>query len=144
MLEARENDTIIDLCCAPGGKTSHVASLLKNNALIIACDKSRKKVNSAKAFFQRMGASCIIPLALDSTKCVLNAEKWMNVHDIVSSAKPSELDGLLDVKGFCPNSFDRIILDPPVSCTVVYTIMIFSHFILDNITHKRFINQPLS
>jgi 16S rRNA C967 or C1407 C5-methylase (RsmB/RsmF family)/predicted ribosome-associated RNA-binding protein Tma20 len=115
VLEPREADIIADLCCCPGGKTSHVASLVKNNATIVAMDKSRKKVKSVKTFFENVGASCITPLALDSTKCVLDGKTWMSVKDILSSATPCESDGLLNVKGFHPASFDKIVLDPPCS-----------------------------
>lgn len=114
VLNPQPHDRIIDLCCAPGGKTSHVASLVNNNALIIACDKSRKKMIAVKDFFQRMGATCITPIAMDSTKSVLDGP-WMSVKDILSSASQSETDGLLNIRGFYPSSFDRIILDPPVS-----------------------------
>jgi 16S rRNA C967 or C1407 C5-methylase (RsmB/RsmF family) len=40
ILEAKSMDIIADLCCAPGGKTSHVASLVGNDATIVAMDKS--------------------------------------------------------------------------------------------------------
>jgi len=68
-LRPRPNDIILDMCSAPGGKTSHLASLVRNEAIIVACDKSKKKVTAAKDLFTRMGASCITPLALDATKC---------------------------------------------------------------------------
>ena len=118
-LNPQRKDVIGDLCCAPGGKTSHVASLVNNNATIVAIDKSRKKMKSVKKFFDDMGASCITPLALDSTKCVLtvnesNDETWKSVKEILSVATCND-DGLLDVKGFYPESFDKIVLDPPCS-----------------------------
>jgi methyltransferase NSUN6 len=34
---------------------------------------------------------------------------------VLSAAKPSAKDGLLNVAGFYPESFDRILLDPPCS-----------------------------
>jgi 16S rRNA C967 or C1407 C5-methylase (RsmB/RsmF family) len=37
------------------------------------------------------------------------------VIQIISSASASEKDGLLNIKAFYPESFDRIILDPPCS-----------------------------
>ena len=118
-LNPRRKDVIVDLCCAPGGKTSHVASLVNNDAIIVAIDKSRKKMKSVKKFFDDMGASCITPLALDSTKCVLTVnenhdETWKSVKEILSVASCND-DGLLDVKGFYPESFDKIVLDPPCS-----------------------------
>jgi predicted ribosome-associated RNA-binding protein Tma20 len=72
-LNPMPNDVILDMCSAPGGKASHLASLVNNRATIIACDRSRKKMVTAKALFDRMGASCITPLALDSTKCLNEA-----------------------------------------------------------------------
>jgi len=109
-------DVILDMCSAPGGKTSHAASLVQNNATIIACDKSRRKMVLAREFFSDMGATCITPLALDSTSCVVrNNTNWKSVQDILSTATPSVKDGLLNIKAFYPGSFDRIILDPPCS-----------------------------
>ena len=104
VLEPKPKDNIIDLCCAPGGKTSHVASLVNNDAIIVACDKSRKKMKTAKTFFQKMGASCVVPIALDSTKCVVGSkqEQWASVKEILSSANTSTSDGLLNVEGFYP------------------------------------------
>ena len=117
-LDPKPGEVILDMCCAPGGKTTHLASLMNDNGLIIACDKSRKKMISARDFFQRNGASCIVPLALDSTKALLpllpNDDEWKSPKQIIDSALVTS-DGLKNVKGFYPNSFDRILLDPPCS-----------------------------
>lgn len=116
-LAPRAGDVIIDMCAAPGGKTSHIASLLRNDATIVACDKSRKKMLAAQAMFREMGATCITTLALDSTDCVLGVgggSSQQSVQEILQSATKAE-DGLLDVKAFPPESFDRILLDPPCS-----------------------------
>jgi len=115
-LNAQPGDVILDMCCAPGGKTTHLASLMNDNGLIIACDKSRKKMISARDFFQA-NASCIVPLALDSTKAFLehkSEEEWNDPKEIIDAATVAN-DGLKDVKGFYANSFDRILLDPPCS-----------------------------
>jgi hypothetical protein len=71
VLDPHPHDIILDMCCAPGGKSAHLASLVRNEATIVSCDKSRKKMIATRELFQRFGATCITPLALDSTKmCV--------------------------------------------------------------------------
>lgn len=69
-LNPQRSDKILDMCAAPGGKTAHLASLVCNEATIISCDKSRKKVVAVKELFARIGATCVTPLALDATRCV--------------------------------------------------------------------------
>ncbi len=127
VLNPQPKDVIIDMCCAPGGKTHHVASLVDNDATIVACDKSRKKMRSAKKFFEGMGATCIIPIVMDSTKCILddNEKKkqcWMSAKDLMAKVH-TESDGLMDLKGFYPESFDKIILDPPCSALGLVRMM---------------------
>ena len=71
---------ILDMCAAPGGKTSHVASLaLPHLPRIVACDKSRRKILAARDLFQRHGfANHITPLALDTTKCCFPSTSTTN------------------------------------------------------------------
>lgn len=69
-LNPQRGDIILDMCCAPGGKTSHIASLMNNDGIIVATDKSQKKIITAQSFFQRICATCITPIALNATECV--------------------------------------------------------------------------
>ena len=77
--EEEEVEWILDMCCAPGGKTSHLASLVSSHAIqprprvrIIACDKSQSKVLQVRDTLQKLHCDTIvIPLVLDTTKCVL-------------------------------------------------------------------------
>jgi 16S rRNA methyltransferase RsmB/F len=80
---AEPGEWILDMCCAPGGKTSHVASLCRQRGrnardgpvTIVACDKSRKKILQVREFLQRLGCladQLVVPLVLDTTQCVLH------------------------------------------------------------------------
>jgi len=76
-------DVILDMCAAPGGKTHHLASLTNNNATIIACDKSRRKIVTAGQKFKALGATCIVPLHLNSTNNVIcDGSKARSVKEV--------------------------------------------------------------
>ena len=64
-----------------------------------------------------MGASNVVPIPLDATKCVIDTKGTdrKDVRTIVTEAVPSPKDSLPTVSGFYPASFDRILLDPPCS-----------------------------
>jgi hypothetical protein len=74
-LQAKPGHVILDMCAAPGGKALHIASIVNNNATIIACDRSHKKMVTAKALFMKHGATCIIPVTMDSTDCAERSEQ---------------------------------------------------------------------
>lgn len=72
-LDPQPGDIILDMCCAPGGKTTHLASLSRGKASIVACDKSRSKVLSVRDFVATMGAAhCVTLLAMDATRIVVD------------------------------------------------------------------------
>ena len=85
-LDPQPGDVILDMCCAPGGKTTHIASLVRNEAIIVACDKSRSKVLRVQDFVGTMGANdCITLLALDATRCVVGSDKNETVQEVSST-----------------------------------------------------------
>lgn len=39
VLGPQPGEVVVDLCSAPGGKTSHLASLMNNQGLVVAIDR---------------------------------------------------------------------------------------------------------
>jgi 16S rRNA (cytosine967-C5)-methyltransferase len=92
MLEPQPGDTVLDACAAPGGKTTYLAALMRNEARIVACDLWESRVARLRENCRRLGARNVRALTLDTMK------------------ESPEL---------APRSFDRILVDAPCSNTGV-------------------------
>src|SRR5467141_317834 len=57
ILDPKPGETIVDLNCAPGGKTSHISQLTGNQARIVGFDRNTRKIEKAKELMQRMGCT---------------------------------------------------------------------------------------
>lgn len=49
------DDRIIDYCCAPGGKLSHLAALTNNNADLVGLDVDEKRLQKTRQNCERLG-----------------------------------------------------------------------------------------
>jgi 16S rRNA (cytosine967-C5)-methyltransferase len=67
LLEPKPGDRILDLCAAPGSKTSHIAAVTQNESLIVAGDLHVHRLFTLIETCLRLGATCVQPLALDGT-----------------------------------------------------------------------------
>jgi 16S rRNA (cytosine967-C5)-methyltransferase len=93
MLVARALDVqpahqVLDSCAAPGGKTTHIAELLKGSGQVISLDLHEHKVKLINQQVNRLNLTNVKAMALDSR----------NVQE-----------------QFEPESFDRILVDAPCS-----------------------------
>jgi 16S rRNA (cytosine967-C5)-methyltransferase len=85
----KSTDLVLDICAAPGVKTTHLAQLMNNRGRIISVDYSKRRLESWKTLTEKMG--------------VLNAEPVL-----ADATNPREL----------PNEMaDIVILDPPCTST---------------------------
>jgi 16S rRNA (cytosine967-C5)-methyltransferase len=68
LLEPESGERILDLCAAPGSKSSHIAALAEDNAWIVACDIHPHRLASLVATARRLGIGSIDAVALDATR----------------------------------------------------------------------------
>ncbi|KAB3535231.1 16S rRNA (cytosine(967)-C(5))-methyltransferase RsmB [Alkaliphilus pronyensis] len=59
IVEPKENDLVIDICSAPGGKTTHMAQLMNNKGTIIARDVYDHKLELINKNAKRLGVKII-------------------------------------------------------------------------------------
>lgn len=78
---------ILDMCSAPGGKTTHVAQLMQNQGEIIACDIHEHKLKLIQENADRLGISIIKPQLSDGT--VFKPE-WGEAFDRVLVDAPAQ------------------------------------------------------
>nr|XP_042134008.1 tRNA (cytosine(72)-C(5))-methyltransferase NSUN6 isoform X2 [Peromyscus maniculatus bairdii] len=99
VLNPQPGEKILDLCAAPGGKTTHIAALMQDQGEVIALDKIMNKVEKLKQNASLLGLHSIRAFCFDATKAL----------------KLDMIDGTEGAPPFLPESFDRILLDAPCS-----------------------------
>lgn len=90
-LNPSENSSLLDLCAAPGGKTTHLAELMNNTGEIIACDKSLGKIKLIQENAKRLGVKIIETRVNDAR--VLNKD-FIDKFDYVLVDAPCSGTGL--------------------------------------------------
>lgn len=67
-LEPKENEQILDMTAAPGGKTTEIAALTNNGALITAVEKNKIRADRLKYNIEKQGAKKVSVLNVDSRR----------------------------------------------------------------------------
>jgi 16S rRNA (cytosine967-C5)-methyltransferase len=65
-LGAQPGETVLDLCAAPGGKTTVIAQLMRDEAKITACDVSEDRLKLIRENCRRLGITCVEPLLISA------------------------------------------------------------------------------
>ncbi|XP_064105474.1 tRNA (cytosine(72)-C(5))-methyltransferase NSUN6-like [Macrobrachium nipponense] len=112
------NGVVLDMCAAPGGKTTHLAAMVGNHGKVIAIDRSKRKVEQIEESAKKLGLGNIHAFVYDSCSLVKeNVESESEKlkanderHEPVSSRNKLVLS-----PPYAPSSFKWILLDAPCS-----------------------------
>jgi 16S rRNA (cytosine967-C5)-methyltransferase len=66
LLDPKSGERILDLCAAPGSKSSHLAALAEGKAWIAACDIHPRRLMTLRVSCHRLGVDSVDPIALDA------------------------------------------------------------------------------
>jgi 16S rRNA (cytosine967-C5)-methyltransferase len=103
VLGPQPGETILDLCAAPGGKTTFIAQLMNNQGRIVAMDNSRERLKLLEENCVRLGVTCVETMLKAPHLSPLPAERGEG------GRRPGEE----------MEKFDRILVDTPCSNTGV-------------------------
>ncbi|MCD7840073.1 MAG: 16S rRNA (cytosine(967)-C(5))-methyltransferase RsmB, partial [Erysipelotrichaceae bacterium] len=70
LLNPKQSDYVLDMCAAPGGKTTHLSALMNNQGMIEAYDLYEHKINLINQLCQRLHVTNIHTYCYDSTKLI--------------------------------------------------------------------------
>ena len=89
-LAPQENERILDMCSAPGGKSTYMAALMKNRGSLVSNDTNKSRIKAVIGNFHRLGIS-------NAIVCCYDGREFTKVM----------------------TGFDRVLLDAPCSGTGV-------------------------
>ncbi|MGH7228516.1 MAG: 16S rRNA (cytosine(967)-C(5))-methyltransferase RsmB [Nitrospiraceae bacterium] len=95
ILDPQPGERVLDACAAPGGKATHLATLMQNRGEIVAIDRSPKRLHLLEENCRRLGIRIITMVSADMTQ-ELREERKVG-------------------RGLFHQPFDRILLDAPCS-----------------------------
>lgn len=87
-LQLQEGLSVLDMCAAPGGKSTHIAQLMNDTGTVMALDLHQHKVKLIRENAERLGLNSIEPLVGDARQA----------REILEGAQ-----------------FDRVLIDAPCS-----------------------------
>jgi len=83
-------EIILDACAGPGGKTTHIAQLIRNQGIVEATDRNDARLELLKENQERLGIKCISCIPFESFKARLSGLKG-RYHRILVDAPCSGL-----------------------------------------------------
>lgn len=84
-LDPQPGERVLDLCAAPGGKTTHLAALMRDTGEIVAVERHAGRATALRRTCERLRATCVDVLVQDAARFTAD------------------------------EPFDRVLVDPPCS-----------------------------
>ncbi len=116
LLDPQPGETILDACAAPGGKTTYLAELMRNEGRIIACDLYESRLVRLRQNLSRLGVTIAEVIE----------------HDSMLAPDPGS-------EFLRPESFDRVLIDAPCSNSGVLRRRVDVRW---RLTQEDFIRMP--
>lgn len=91
----KENDTVIDICAAPGGKTLQASDVLNGTGLVISCDISESKIKFIHENIKRAGFKNI---DIYKNNALIYKDDWREIADVVIADLPCSGLGVMGRK----------------------------------------------
>ena len=95
VLDPQSSETIIDLCAAPGGKSTAIAERMENKGKVLSFDIFEHKIELIKASAKRLGIDILTASLMDATK---KSDKLLGIADRVLADVPCSGLGVLHKK----------------------------------------------
>jgi NOL1/NOP2/sun family putative RNA methylase len=73
-LAAKPGERVLDLCAAPGGKTTHLAELMRERGSLIAVDRKEKRIRGLLGNLYRLGYQNVVVIAGDGRQLPLSSQ----------------------------------------------------------------------
>ena len=68
LLDPQPGERVLDLCAAPGGKTTFIGELMRNEGEIVAVDRYETRLNLVKSACQRLGLANVHVITADASE----------------------------------------------------------------------------
>jgi len=95
LLNPKKGDKILDLCSAPGTKTTHLAELIKDEGEIWAIDRSKIRLDLLKDNLKRLEIKCVKTFVADTNELLKLKPEFLHYFDKVLLDAPCSGVGTL-------------------------------------------------